>query len=1155
MRYNLLSAAAAVVALAVSCTVSQPEIVCSPVLGEQEITIVASLGEPDTRTERAADGSVLWSPGDQISLFYGSGENGGSCFTAQNTETAKTVNFTGTIGVITGGNNIAVEDTYFWVVYPYNATASCDGTSITTVLPSEQVATADTFADDLFPSIGRSQGQNMAFYNICGGIKFTVSEEGIKSVTIRSNSGEQIAGKITVGYDDNGLPVVTNIADGTDYVTVAAPAGETLEVGRAYYLVFVPTVFENGFTLTFNKGNIWATYNRTQSTTIRRSVFGSLATPDSGLEWNQMQYVSIPDENFRAYMIQNFDSNGDGEVDELEAASVRKINVYSQNIASLAGIEYLVNLEQLYCGSNSLTSLDVSSNIALKRLSCTSNQLTTLDISNNIALTYLSCAGNQLSALDTSNNTELETLYCWENKLTILDVSRNTALKALNCSNNQLISLDASNLSSLTYITCNNNMLTSINVDGCIAMERLYCYNNCLISVDVTGCCALKKLFCYNNALTSLDVGGNPELFWIACLSNQLTGIDVSDCPALTTLNCSYNQIASLDVSNNTALTHVFCSNNNLTFLNVSMLPQLDRLTCQNNPMQELWLSAYQNLSELSFDSLAAINYVEAGLDSEAPIIIDTAEDLIAFFSNPIHNIELGADIDLNGANITGNNALYALSFDGRGHTISNAVLNDHLFNNLTGSIINVKFSSVQLNNSMIGLATTSALVEDVIFDSNCTISFPRPIDGSNYGGLVSNNAGSIINCSSNATINLHYGSLPNASCNWGGLVGYTTGVVSGCFNGGRVAIAVDTPVSGAYHSLGGIVGIYEGAAGQAMVVNCTNIGSVSVEYGTSVFFCVGGVVGGSPSAKQTPGNYGLVENCSNEGNVSIHYINGGSGASPNIGGVLGYTEGQMRGCTNSGNISILCDSESLVWTGVRIAGVGGTVTRGAYQCHNYGQITVDALCAGGTYGNRGVGNIASCCFAGVVASAGPYTADSSVLFEKCYNHVNLNLTIRTLTETSNHYCGGVFGYATGSIVDSENDGDITITCPTSINRLGGIAGGCCFGVSGCTNRGALELNHPAVTKTDWRSFVGGIVADASKAGATTYSNCINSGNLGFYSTATPSSSKVSALGGIVGCGAADSQIEFSNCSNNGTFEFDSPGSVVTGDLRGGDYN
>ena len=632
MRYSLISAAIAVVALAVSCTVSQPEIVKPSALSEKEITITASLGEPDTRTERAADGSVLWSPGDQISLFYGSGENGGSCFTAQNTEAVKTVNFTGTIGVITGGNNIPVEDTYFWAVYPYNATASCDGNSITTVLPSAQVAAADTFADDLFPSMGRSQGLNISFYNICGGIKFTVSEEGIKSVTLKANSGEQIVGTITAAFD-GGVPVVTNIAGGSDTITLSAPEGETFEVGKAYFFVMVPTVFQTGFTMTFSKGYARAERVINSKATIKRSVFGTMNTPDAGLEW-EMLYVPIPDENFSAYMIQNFDTNGNGVLDFDEAEVVTNIDVNTDNIASLSGVEYCPNLRflscfgswisaentyvgsladldlsrntalmALYCSYNQLTSLDVSANTALRSLYCSNNHLTSLDVSANTALTKLYCGSNQLTKLDVSNNPSLNDLRCGDNNLITLDLSTNTALQWLQCGNNQLTSLDLSANTALTNLSCGNNQLTSLDVSLNTALDNLSCAFNSLTSLDVSSNIALTSLYCVSNQLSSLDVSANTELTSLCCSHNQLTNLDVSSNTALTNLSCGNNQLTSLDVSLNTALDDLDCRFNSLTSLDVSSNTALTNLYCDGNQLTSLDVSSNTALTNLSCSS------------------------------------------------------------------------------------------------------------------------------------------------------------------------------------------------------------------------------------------------------------------------------------------------------------------------------------------------------------------------------------------------------------------------------------------------------------------------------------------------------------------------------------------------------------------------
>ncbi|MCR5326162.1 MAG: fimbrillin family protein [Bacteroidales bacterium] len=273
---------------AVACTREIPD---EMQIIEKELTISASFGDRNFRSQRAADGAVLWSPGDEISLFYGSGTDGGSRFTAQNTEPSKVVNFTGKINVITGGNDVAPEDTYFWAVYPYNGINACDGNSITTYLPDAQLAEADTFADDLFPSMGRSQGLTMGFYNICGGLKITISEEGIKSVVLHGNNDEPLAGTVTVSFDSNGLPEVVNIDDESDTITISAPEGQFLEVGKSYYFVFVPTVFEEGFTLTFCKAEAMAMYIRSKKTTIRRSAFGALSAPDADLKWYSMEPV------------------------------------------------------------------------------------------------------------------------------------------------------------------------------------------------------------------------------------------------------------------------------------------------------------------------------------------------------------------------------------------------------------------------------------------------------------------------------------------------------------------------------------------------------------------------------------------------------------------------------------------------------------------------------------------------------------------------------------------------------------------------------------------------------------------------------------------------------------------------------------------------
>lgn len=1247
-----------IILAAVACTREEPEALIN---FKQELTIKAYAGDSETRTERSSYGAVLWSPGDEISVFYGSGTDGGSRFTAQNTETSKVVNFTGSMNVVTGGNDVSPEDTYFLAVYPYNASASCDGSSVTTVLPSQQLATPGTFADDLFPTLGYSKGLNMPFYNICGGLKFTLSEEGIKSVTIKGNNGEILAGTITVGLDDSGMPDVKRISNGSETITVSAPEGECFEVGKSYYIIMVPTEFESGFTLTFSKGDTQAVMYRLIKTNIRRSVFGTLSSPDANLVWGDIDYVVIPDDNFRDYMIQHFDTNGNGVLDFDEAAAVTEINdLNTDNIYSLIGVEYLTNLERLRCvgsnttvinvfdeerniyikkcfgGTGQLTSLDLSHNPSLTYLNCNYNKLTSiklsnnalldrlycgynlleeLDLSNNSALTYLYCSGDQiLKTLDLSNNLELSEMSFMYNDIESLDLSGHTKLNKITISEGSVVNLDLSGCSSLDYVQCRTNKLKKLNLNDDEALTRLYCWQNQLISLDVSRCTALRVLDCSSNQLSELIIGAaGSTLEEIYCSSNKLVSLDISNCTSLTKLNCSSNQLSvltmgavgsalaeiicatnklvSLDIGNCTSLTNLICSDNLLTSLDVSSNPELSLLNCSSNLLTTLdvsalstlnilnctsnpnlstvWLSIAQTLN-LEYDpEVTSIKYVGYDYDSPLATEINSADDLIEWLIKADNNATgeyriVASELDMAGKTVHSASS-FPGTFDGNGCVIKNLVCGKPLFESLSGTVKNLVFDSSccfepdVLNFGIIAgvnNGSITGIVNNAQVSYGVSSSLGAPQDAVCFGAIAAKNYGTMESCANNGTVSLRYDSLPSLSCIWGGVVGYTSGLIKNCNNTGSVSVSVDNPASGTYHSFGGVVGLYEGAAGRIMVDDCRNTGDVSLEFGTPSFFGVGGVVGTSPSAKQTPGNYGIVSNCTNEGNMSMHYINGGSGAYPNIGGVIGYTEGQLKGCINRGAISLLCDSNTLTWTCVRLAGVGGTVTQGAEDCHNYGSLSVSALIAGGTAGYRYSGNTAACCFGGVVAAAGPYNSDGTVIFKNCSNNCDLNLSIRSLTETPNLYFGGLFGYVTGRIDNCQNNGSFTVTSPVAINRLGGIAGGCNYDVSNCSNTGALCINHCGITKADWRSFVGGIIADASKSDTVvTYTNCSNSGNLNFNSTSYISTAKTSAVGGIVGCGKIGIDISFTNCTNTGIMTYNSSGVCVTGELRGGDYN
>ena len=158
---------------------------------------------------------------------------------------------------------------------------------------------------------------------------------------------------------------------------------------------------------------------------------------------------NFPDETFRKYLANSFDTNNTGKI---MVDDVTKLSVDNLGIKSLKGVELLTNVTYLSCDGNGLTDLDVSKNTALTILSCADNKLEKLDLANNTKLQRLYCYSNSLSQLDVTGLTDLVALSCAFNKLTALDVSKNVKLTELICFNNKIATLDVGSNLSLIHI-------------------------------------------------------------------------------------------------------------------------------------------------------------------------------------------------------------------------------------------------------------------------------------------------------------------------------------------------------------------------------------------------------------------------------------------------------------------------------------------------------------------------------------------------------------------------------------------------------------------------------------------------------------------------------------------------------------------------------
>ncbi|MBR5343630.1 MAG: immunoglobulin domain-containing protein [Oscillospiraceae bacterium] len=133
--------------------------------------------------------------------------------------------------------------------------------------------------------------------------------------------------------------------------------------------------------------------------------------------------ANFPDDNFRSYVSDHFDANGDGVLSASEIANATYIECVFEGIHSLEGIEYLTALNYLCFEYNSVYSVDLSNNKELVHLDASNTSLSSLDVSQNTKLEYLGVGNTPLTSLDISKNTALRDFYSQYTEFEVLDVS------------------------------------------------------------------------------------------------------------------------------------------------------------------------------------------------------------------------------------------------------------------------------------------------------------------------------------------------------------------------------------------------------------------------------------------------------------------------------------------------------------------------------------------------------------------------------------------------------------------------------------------------------------------------------------------------------------------------------------------------------------
>ena len=263
-------------------------------------------------------------------------------------------------------------------------------------------------------------------------------------------------------------------------------------------------------------------------------VFYAVWEKDNEIVGVEINEDNFPDETFRNYVKDNFDSVSDGVLTEAEIKNIKEIDVSGElvnqsggvfvttgTVTTLEGIEYFTELETLECNYNQIKTLDLNHTTKLKTLRCMSNQLETLNVNG--------C-------------TSLEKLICRKNKLTSLDVRGCTSLNYLHADINNLVTINLSECGALETAILTSNELTELNVSNCTKLKMLNFTDNHVDEINVSNCPDLEDLECHSNRLYQLDISNNPKLYYFRCEFNSIQELDISNNPTIIDLYRYYKK-------------------------------------------------------------------------------------------------------------------------------------------------------------------------------------------------------------------------------------------------------------------------------------------------------------------------------------------------------------------------------------------------------------------------------------------------------------------------------------------------------------------------------------------------------------------------------------------------------------------------------------
>ena len=350
----------------------------------------------------------------------------------------------------------------------------------------------------------------------------------------------------------------------------------------------------------------------------------------------------FPDEAFREWIREKFDSTGDRVLNETEMSKMTLIEIPSDlGIKSVKGIEQIPKLVRLTIPYQVSGMEDLQANLYIK-----SSYVGTLDVSGCSRIRQLkvdaaSSSKVYITEIDITGCTGLEQLIlpnCYDLEA-LKGLKTCTALNTIEIRNyGKLEGLDVSGLPELKRLVISSNPLKSINVTNCPKLEIAQIGGNSpdgeetIDHIDFTGCTSLVSAYLASPGLKTVDLSDCKELENITINKDiryknyaELKSLDLSNQPELKGVSLMYAGLRSLDLSHNPKIESLGLQQNGLTGLNIGSAQYLNYLQVVSEDLETLDISG---CPKICYAVKNSANYGSGSMASYACYDEETASNI-----------------------------------------------------------------------------------------------------------------------------------------------------------------------------------------------------------------------------------------------------------------------------------------------------------------------------------------------------------------------------------------------------------------------------------------------------------------------------------------------------------------------------------------------